>query len=235
MRFRACRLPLAACLAMASVAGSALAGASIVEPYASSSSPHGLEASAWAALSAPTDVAGGVYDQGFKLGLSVTQMATPSFGIGFDIGYSRWPSARAGNAWDQFYTELSGGAPIFGSKVTLTGLQAGLHLRAVPVPRSFITPWIQLGGGLARMHDRVQPPPRDQLEAAGLEGWGATMDEFFTAPVLSAGIGFDIRQSEEVKFGLEARYEWIHDSSTSLPFTSLTIAAHARFGDWGGW
>ena len=233
MRIRACRLPLAACLAMASVATSAFAGASIVAPHVPGTHPHGLEADAWAAISTPNKAAGEIYDRGFKLGLSVTQMATPGFGVGLDMSYSRWPSTRVGDEWDRYYTEVSGGAPIFGTKVTLTGVQAGVHFRVVPMPMELLTPWLQLGAGMVRMQHRVEPP-LDLLEAAGLVEQ-ASIDESFNAPVVSAGLGFDLKQSDDVKFGLGAKYEWILDSSGAQPFTSITIAAHLRFGSWSPW
>jgi hypothetical protein len=230
MRIRACRLPLAACLAMASIATSAFAGASIVEPYAPSPQLQGMEVGAWAAISTPNKAAGEIYDRGWKLGLSMTQMATPGFGIGVDMSYSRWPSTRAGDEWDRYFTEASGGAPIFGTKVTLTGVQAGVHCRVVPMPRELLTPWLQLGAGMARVQYRVEPP-LDRLEAAGLEE-EASIDESFNAPVVSAALGLDLRQSRDVKLGLEAKYEWIFNSAASQPFTSITIGAHLRFGSW---
>ena len=221
------RLTAAACLVMASFADSALAGASIVEPRAAQQPSQGYALAVWGAMSVPSAAAGDVYDRGFELGMSVTEMFSRRAGVGLDIGYSRWPSERTGAALDALFSMLSRGAPISGSKVSLTGLQAGIHVRLVAAPDRISAPWIQLGAGLFGMKHRIELPV-SQLIAAGWQVREAGEDTFDYGPVFATSVGVDL---PKIHLGLGATYEWIRDPHTSEMFTSLTIGMRALLGN----
>ena len=221
------RLTAAACLMMALFAASARAGASIVEPRTAQQPSQGYELAVWGAMSVPSEAAGDVYDRGFELGMSVTEMISRRTGVGLDIGYSRWPSERAGAALDGLFSMLSGGAPISGSKVSLTGIQAGIHVRLVAAPDQFSAPWIQIGAGLFGMKHRIELPV-SQLNAAGIQVREVGADSFDYGPVFATGVGLDFPR---IHLGLGATYEWIRDPHTSKMFTSLTIGMRAVLGN----
>ena len=227
MRNAACRLGLTVCLAAASAPGSAQAGASIVEPVVARAGPRDYEVGTWAALSAPTGRAGELADRGFKLGLTVTDVSSDWVGVGLDLSYSEWPCTGAGAALDQFFSAFGGA--VHGTEVWMTGIQAGIHFKVVPLPGAPIAPWVWADAGVSRTNQHIEVPV-DQLQAAGWQVSNASPEKVSYAPVFAGGVGVELGASSTMRIGLDARYEWLYLEGASDPFTTISVGAHVLFG-----
>lgn len=110
------RLTLAAGLVMALAAGSARAGARVVEPDTGRvrTGVHGFEVGPWMAIAVPTNAASKTFDDGFRAGVTTTFLQTHATGVGLDVSHVGFSSTRAGAALDELFSALTGtlvGAP----------------------------------------------------------------------------------------------------------------------------
>lgn len=224
------RLAWGACYAMALAASPTLAGLPIVEPLPVSVPPAGFEFGPWISASAPTGVAGDVFDRGINAGVTVTEMHTPMIGAGMDVAYLRWPSPAAGASFDALFSAV-GSAPVSGTKVTMTSLQLCLHVKVSPLPGRRIEPWVQAGMGVSRANRKIEFPV-DQLRAAGWQVLKATSDYITYQPLFETGMGIDLKTGEGMRIGLDASYQWLMLSNENDPFTAFRFGGHVLFGPW---
>ena len=179
------------------------------------------------ALSSPTGRAGNSWDAGISAGVTATFMENPIVGMGLDVGYNRWPGSPSANAAaDEFFTNLSGGIPITGSKFTLTAFQAMGHAKLVAPVHGRLAPWIQVGAGVYRVNVSLKLPEVgwDVVNPGSLEG---IHYEFGWM----GGIGLDSEESTRMRFGLHATYHYMQTRDESGGhFTFFAIGAHVLFG-----
>src|SRR6266516_4465003 len=95
--------------------------------WASLAQARGLEYGPRIARSIPTQDTREVLTPGMYYGATATFMQNPRGGVGFDIGYQRWPgSTDADQELDALFSRFTG-APISGSKTTVSAFQAMVH------------------------------------------------------------------------------------------------------------
>lgn len=226
------RIALGICLVLALLPASARAGASIVEPIQPDTREkvRGIELGPWIAIASPTALAGDWYDTGFRAGVTATLRQTRTVGSGLDLGYIGHSSAREGAQLDDLFSALSQ-TPIHGTKVALTGLEAIVHVRVVPLPDRSIVPWVQVGAGACRVNRRVELPA-DQLRLAGWQVMNANSSAITFEPVAASTLGLEFGDWAGPRLVLEVSHEWLFISEESHPFTSLSFGAHLALRHW---
>ena len=223
------RLAWGACMAMALVASPTLASLPIVGPPPVNVPPAaGFEFGPWISASAPTGTAGDVFDRGISAGVTATDLRTVMIGLGVDLAYSRWPSPAAGASLDALFSAV-GSAPVRGTRVTMTSLQVGGHVKVSLLPGRRVAPWVQAGVGVSRANRKIEVPA-DQLRAAGWQVLKSTSDEITYQPLFETGMGLDLKTGEGMKVGLDASYQWLMFAHESDPFTAFRIGGHVLFG-----
>jgi hypothetical protein len=190
----------------------------------------GFEFGPWISASAPTGAAGDVFDRGINAGVTATELKTSMFGVGVDLAYSRWPSPAAGASWDALFSAV-GRAPVSGTRVTMTSLQVGGHVKVSLLPGRRVAPWVQAGMSVSRANRKIEFPVV-QLRAAGWQVLKETSDEITNQPLFETGMGLDLKSGEGMRIGLDASYQWLMFSNESDPFTAFRIGGHVLFGRW---
>src|SRR5262249_17702128 len=88
---------------------------------------RGLEDGPMIASSMPVQDSREALTSGMYYGATATFMQNPRGGVGFDVGYQRWPgSADANQSVDTFFSLITGAA-ISGSEISVSDFQATVH------------------------------------------------------------------------------------------------------------
>jgi hypothetical protein len=194
-----------------------------VLPAAIAAQERGSEIGLRFAFSAPSGDAEITTDPGMNAGLTATFMRNRVVGVGFDVGYHRWPgSPYANDTMDEFWSRLSG-TTITGSRVNLSTLEFVGHLKVVPPARGAVAPWIKTGAGLFRVNTELRLPV-DQLEAAGwqvLNGSSGSIDYRLGSVV---GAGFDIKTGRGLTVALDTSFLFLlWSDERGANFTAMTL------------
>ena len=205
----------------------ALAGVSVVGPRARTdrNEKHGFEYGLRAAVSAPTDDADGI-DPGFDGAVYVTTSRTRTAAAFVELGYSHWPSRRAGEELDRLFTVLT---PVHGTKVFVDAVQLSGHARVAPLPGRAASPWMELGVGIVRSNGTVRFPV-EQLEASGWTVIQGTTHSITYSPVFDVGAGLDFALDRGMRVGPDAAFRWVYFEEGRQFVTTFCMGGHVRFG-----
>lgn len=197
-------------LALASIAGASIAEA------------RGLEYGPRIAYSIPTGDAGEALVPGVGYGLTGTFMVTPRDGFGVDIAHHRWSgSPDVDRSLDEFLSLITG-APISGSRTTVSAVQATMHVKVVALERGPILPWMKVGAGVHRFSSKLELPIA-ALQDAGVHVGTSGPDPISYKFGYHVGVGLDLRIATDTRLGLDVSFQFIDTGKPDL--TAFTFGA----------
>jgi hypothetical protein len=190
--------------------------------WASLAQARGLEYGPRIARSIPTQDSREALTPAMYYGATATFMQTPRAGAGFDLGYQRWPgSPNVDQELDAFFSLITG-APISGSKTTVSVFQATAHGKFFALEQGPILPWLKIGVGLDRVNRKLELPV-GALQAAGARFLKYDPNHVEQEMAVELGGGIDLPITSQTKLSLDASYHFAFLKDEPFQLTALTL------------